>query len=133
MTDTSSLYRRDLGGRPMTSLVAGIVMAGLFVGVGFRTHVLVMLAALPCLMLAVIAFLRVTTYLSVAPGVVTARSRMGEKEYKATDLTLELRGEDHVFVLTHRENERAVVCVFQDGDIDETQDAFRAAGVTVAA
>jgi hypothetical protein len=133
MTDTSSLYRRDLGGRPQVALVAGIAAAVLCVGLGIRTHPLVALAALPCLALGLIAYLRVTTYLTVAPGVVTARSRMGDKEYEANDLTLELRGDDKVFVLAHRDNERAVVCVFKDDDIDETQDAFRAAGVTVAA
>ncbi len=128
------LYVRDFNDRPLRALGAGVAGAAVFVVAAIVTGVIGIIGVgVLALAAGVVGSLTATTRLEVVPGAVTRRSRLRPREFDGSDLVLERRGDSNVFVLAPRAEERNVVCVFSDDDVDGVRTAFESAGIQFVA
>jgi hypothetical protein len=132
-TTSTPLYTREFGSRPFVVFGGWCVLAILIAGIAIKTGLwLVLIGSVAALGAGVLGLLAATTRLDVTPGRVRRRTRLGEKEYDASSLSLSRQGTD-VFVLAPTANSKKVICAFGDPNTDEVTAAFASAGVAVVA
>jgi hypothetical protein len=132
-TTSTPLYSREFGSRPFVVFGGWCVLAILIAGIAIKTGLwLVLIGSVAALGAGVLGLLAATTRLEVTPGRVMRRTRLGQKEYDATSLTLSRQGND-VFVLAPTASSKKVICAFSDPNTEEVTAAFASAGVAVVA